>query len=156
MSESTSIPPVLKKVLVPGSAREAFDLFTGRIDEWWPKDAFSVGGEECAQVRLEGRLGGRVYEVTTDGTEHEWGRVTSWEPGRRLAMTWYPGSTSERATAVEVTFWETSSATEVRLLHDGFVAYGEGAKDARDRYDSGWDVVLARLPHEPAAGSQPG
>jgi hypothetical protein len=146
MSERPSIAPVVKKVLVPGAGEEAFALFTERLGQWWPRDTHSVGGPDCTEVHLEGRVGGRVYEVTADGAEHEWGRITAWDPGRRLTMTWHPGLTSEQATTVDLTFRPTPSGTEVRLVHDGWGGRGESGAEVRDRYDHGWDVVLGHVP----------
>ena len=44
-------------------------------------------------VTLEPRLGGRIYERTSDGTEIDWGEITDWDPPRRLAYLWHIGGT---------------------------------------------------------------
>ncbi len=38
---------------------------------------------------LETALGGRIYERTPTGVEHEWGEVTVWEPPTRLGYRWH-------------------------------------------------------------------
>ena len=48
----------------------AFDVWTARIASWWPAD-HSVSGEHGLLVVLEGRPGGRIYERTAAGHEHE-------------------------------------------------------------------------------------
>jgi len=43
---------------------------------------------------LQAGVGGRIYERAADGTEHEWGEVTVWQPPERLAYLWYLGRTA--------------------------------------------------------------
>jgi hypothetical protein len=40
-------------------------------------------------IVLQGGVGGRIYERTADGVEHEWGEVTAWQPPTRLSYLWY-------------------------------------------------------------------
>ena len=39
-----------------------------------------------------------MYEGTADGRTSDWGTITEWQPGERLAMTWHPGDESDLAT----------------------------------------------------------
>jgi hypothetical protein len=127
-----------------------FELFTTRIDEWWPHATHSVAGDDARSVHMGSAVGERVYEVTKDGEEHEWGRIIGWEPAARLALTWHPGLATEQATHVEVTFRQTADGTEVTLVHDGWEARGDSAISMRESYDGGWDFVLGQVP-----GSRP-
>ena len=54
-------------------------MWTSGIATWWPRDHTITKGPGVAVV-LEGRVGGRIYERAPDGTEHEWGEVTVWQP----------------------------------------------------------------------------
>jgi uncharacterized protein YndB with AHSA1/START domain len=146
MSERVGIDPLVKQVTVPGTAEAVFELFTSRIDEWWPRVSHSVAGEDAVSVRMGSGAGARIFEVTGDGTEHEWGRITDWVPGERVAFSWRPGLATEQATHVEITFRSTAEGIEVTLVHDGWEARGEGAREMRDNYDTGWDLVLGRIP----------
>jgi hypothetical protein len=63
-------------VSVPLAQARAFELFTTRMTEFWPKE-HSIGESELAEVVLEPRSGGRWFERGVDGSECQWGRVAA-------------------------------------------------------------------------------
>ena len=132
---TVAIDAIRKTVLVDFAPAEAFELFTTRIASWWPVGTHSYGGDDVTDVVLEPRAGGRLYEVTAAG-EQDWGSVLAWEPPHRVLLEWQIGEA--RGSEVEVRFLPEGPGTRVELEHRGF-----GAADSRDRYASGWDVVLA-------------
>lgn len=132
---TTMIAAVRKTVLVDFTPEESFDLFTTKIASWWPVGSHSYGGDDVQNLVLEPRIGGRLYEVTDKG-EQDWGTVLAWEPPSRLLLDWQIGSAA--GTEVEVTFTSEGPGSRIVLEHRGFRAL-----DPRDRYESGWDVVLA-------------
>lgn len=140
--DPTGLPPVRASVIVRRSVDEAFRLFTEQIDTWWPLATHSVGRGRAVACRVEGRVGGRLYETLDDGSEAEWGEVLTWEPPRRLVFTWHPGRDRGTAQEVEVRFSPVDGGTRVDLEHRGWEAYGEGAAKARSEYESGWAHVL--------------
>ncbi len=143
---SERIEPVVKIVTVPGEPGVVFELFTTRLGEWWPLGTHSVGGDDAVDARVDPGVGGRVYEVTRGGAEHEWAHIVGWEPAARIALSWYPGLPVSQATHVEITFRQTSEGTEVTLVHDGWEARGADAQQVKQSFDTGWDDVLARVP----------
>ena len=84
------------------SADHAFSVWTSGIGAWWPPDHTVTGRAEV--VVLQGEVGGRIYERTADGVEHEWGEVTVWQPPARLGYLWYLGRDRADATEVEIRF----------------------------------------------------
>ena len=66
----------------------AFRTWTEKIDRWWPSTHSESGDPELTVV-LEPRLGGRLYERTSAGVEHDWGRITLWEPPTRFGYSWH-------------------------------------------------------------------
>lgn len=126
---------IRKTVMVDFAPAEAFALFTARIASWWPVGSHSYAGEAVQDVVLEPTVGGRLYEVTDDG-QQDWGVVLAWEPPHRFVLDWQIGEA--RGTEVEVRFSAEGPGTRVELEHRGF-----GSGDPRDRYHTGWDVVLA-------------
>ena len=81
----------------------AFAVWTGRISQWWPAD-HTVTADPDLTIVLEGRPGGRIFERTADGIEHDWGEVTVWEPPRRLVYLWHLRRDRSEATEVEIRF----------------------------------------------------
>ena len=124
----------------------AFRLFTERMGSWWPLATHSVFHDEAMTVTIEPVVGGRVYEATADGRTSDWGTVTEWQPGERLAMTWHPGEEPDLSTLVEVTFSEApDGGTHVDLLHTGWAVYGAQAAARAADYQHGWTALLEGL-----------
>jgi len=106
----------------------AFAVWATRTSLWWPH-GHSVSAEPGLTVTFEPRPGGRIYERTPQGEEHDWGEVLAWEPPRRLVYLWHLRFDRADATEVEVTFAPDSDAA------------GQTAVDDRHR---GWERLGAR------------
>ncbi|MEJ3749877.1 metalloregulator ArsR/SmtB family transcription factor [Actinomycetes bacterium KLBMP 9797] len=147
MSKVTAtIPPVRKTCTVPLDPAAAFALFTTRIAEWWPgSHSISGAAEGIADLRFEGRVGGRVVEVTTDGQEYSWADVVAWNPPTRFVLSWHPNVDPQAASRLEVTFQPADGGgTEVLLEHGAWEEFGDRGPELRENYNTGWDAVLAR------------
>jgi uncharacterized protein YndB with AHSA1/START domain len=119
----------------------AFSTWTGRASTWWPP-AHSVSTERGLQVVFESRVGGRIFERTPAGVEHEWGRVTAWDPPSRLAFTWHLGTQAQDATDIEVRFFDVGAdRTRVEIEHGGWDRLESRAAERRDRNHLGWTSV---------------
>ena len=140
------IEPVVKRVTVPGTVSEVFELFSARLGEWWPLESHSLAGSDAVDARIDPEVGGRVYEVTGSGDQHEWGLVLQWEQDRRMVLDWYPGLSISEATRLEISFLSLGGNTEVTLVHDGWESRGEDAMERRADYDEGWEIVLGLMP----------
>ena len=142
MSAAIELDPVVVSVEVSLQPKDAFVLFTSRLDEWWPKARHSIGKEQVAEVFVEAHLGGRIVERWGDGTEYPWATFSEWEPPHRFVMEWRPSAEPGPTTEVEVTFAATGSGTFVELTHRGWERLGEDALETRTSYDEGWPPVL--------------
>ena len=140
---TTTIEAIRKTVVVDFDPEEAFALFTAGIASWWPVGSHSYGGDEVTDVVFEPRVGGRVYEVTAAG-EREWATVRSFDPPNGFVLEWLIGDA--HGSEVEVRFTHDGPGSRVELEHRGF-----GATDPRERYASGWDVVLAPFAEQASA-----
>jgi uncharacterized protein YndB with AHSA1/START domain len=134
--------PLRLSFSVDCSADHAFHVWTARIDQWWPAD-HTVSGEKAAEVVLEPRIGGRLFERTPNGVEYEWGEVTAWEPPRRLGYRWHLHQDRADSTEVEVTFVEDGGdATRIEIEHRGWERLGVRGPDRRDANEAGWTGLL--------------
>jgi uncharacterized protein YndB with AHSA1/START domain len=140
--------PVRKSIVVQADVARSFSAFTSGIGRWWPRSK-SIGATAQVDVVLEGRAGGRWYELGTDGAECEWGKVLVWEPPARVVLAWQIGSDWKYdpalVTEVEVTFTAlVGGATRVDIEHRHLERFGNDAARLRDAFDSdgGWPGVL--------------
>ncbi len=155
MSEQTvGALAIQKEVTVACAPERAFQVFTEGVATWWPLATHSVAEEDAETVILEGREGGRFYERTKDGEEHDWGTVTVWEPPTFLALTWHPGRGPETAQQLEIRFTPEGDGTRVQIDHRGWETLGDRAEKVLGSYSSptGWDFVLGER-YANAAGS---
>ena len=76
--------PLRLDFAVARAPEHAFATWATRTSVWWPH-GHSVSGEPGLSVHFEPHAGGRIYERTAAGDEHDWGEVLAWEPPRRLA-----------------------------------------------------------------------
>lgn len=146
------IEPIRKRRQVPLQPDRAFDLFTAGMHRWWPLATHSIGGVATTGVRFEGRIGGRVVEVTEEGEEYVWAEVIAWDPPHRFVLAWHPQIDPVAASTLEVVFRPIPSGTEVALQHRGWEEFGEEiGYRLREEYDPGWEMVLA--PFETASAN---
>jgi uncharacterized protein YndB with AHSA1/START domain len=139
------IEPLRFSFQVECSAEHAFDVWTRRISSWWPV-SHSVTAERGLQVVLEPRIGGRIFERTTTGKEHEWGEVTLWEPPHRLGYTWHLRQDRADWTDVEITFRPIDdSTTLVEIEHRGWERLGARGPDARNANQAGWSGLVSHF-----------
>ncbi len=120
----------------------AFDVWTTRMSTWWPK-GHSTSGDPDTRVVLEPRLGGRIFEQTSDGTEIEWGEITRWNPPSRLGYRWHIGRDAAEATDVELTFVDVGEGrTRLDIVQTGWERLGAEGLAYRDANTSGWSALL--------------
>lgn len=142
------IEPIQLSFEVACPVDRAFDVWTSRIGQWWPRD-HTVSAEDDLTVVLEPRSGGRIFERRASGLEHDWGEVTIWEPPTRLGYTWHLNRDRSDATEVEIRFVPRGDdATVVQIEHRGWERLGAEGAPWRDRNLGGWATLL---PHFVAA-----
>jgi hypothetical protein len=144
---ATTIEPLHKQRRVPLDPARTFELFTDSMATWWPLATHSCGGDEAVDIRFEGRIGGRVVEITTDGTEYDWADVIAWDPPHRFALAWHPNPEPIAATIIDVRFTGLDDGgTQIDLVHSGWEELGdELGRTTREGYDTGWDDVIGEF-----------
>ena len=141
MTAAEPIEPLRLAFRVDCTPEHAFMTWTERIAAWWPAD-HTASGERNLQVVLEGRIGGRIFERTGDGAEHDWGEVIAWEPPHRLMYSWHLRRDRADATEVEIRFVADGESTRVEIEHRGWERLGGEGKEWRDRNLGGWSTLL--------------
>ncbi len=135
--------PLLVEFTVACAPERAFSLWAEQTSRWWPH-SHSVSAEEGLTVTFEPRPGGRIFERTPAGAEHDWGEVLTWDPPRRLVYLWHLRFDRADATEVEVTFDAVKDGTAVRIEHRGWERLGAVAQERRERNHRGWAGVTQR------------
>lgn len=140
---SPDLSPIERSVRVPLPPARAFSLFTTRMASWWPlRGDHSIFGDALQGLVFEERLGGRVFERSTDGREGVWGTVTAWDPPSGFTMTWHPGRGPETAQTLELRFSADGDGSRVTLVHKNWHVLGDEAAATREGYSKGWVFVF--------------
>jgi uncharacterized protein YndB with AHSA1/START domain len=144
----SSIEPVKKEVVVNVPAERAFRVFTEGVDKWWPRQ-HHIGKSPLKRTVIESGVGGRWYSVCEDGTECDVGKVITWDPPKKLLLSWQITSTWQYdpsfQTEVAVDFVALGpSSTKVTLEHRNLHRYGVAAADIRKQIDQpgGWLLIM--------------
>jgi uncharacterized protein YndB with AHSA1/START domain len=159
MTQHVDETVVRRSVTVEVSQQRAFEVFTAKFGSWWPRE-YSIGEADMADFVVEPKVGGRWYEVGVDGNECDTGRVTEFEPPKRLVLAWQLNENWQyyadpaHASEVEVRFVaESPSRTRVELEHRGFERHGGGADAVRSgvEHPQGWTYCLELFAKQAAA-----
>ena len=125
-----SVPrPVWSEVEVPVDPETAFFAFTEEMDLWWRRGPINFYDSARAVARRCGPgVGGRLLEVYDEATGDalELGRITVWEPGRRVEW-----QSALDDVEVDVRFEPTDVGTSVRVE-------ARIAPDGQDRGGASW------------------
>ena len=147
-----SLEPIRRSVTVACAPERAFRLFTEEIGDWWPVevhsravDDFEGEGLKVERLEFQGRVGGRVLELMSNGQTLPWAEVLVWEPPSRFVLAWHPSFSARPPTEVEVRFSASGSGTLVELEHRGWEALGPSAAGLNGSYAAGWIPTLERF-----------
>ncbi len=138
------IEPLRLSYEIDCTAEHAFDVWTTQLSMWWPR-GHSASGDPDTRVVLEPRLGGRIFERTSDGTEIDWGEITRWSPPSQLGYVWHIGRDRTDATDVELSFVDIGGGrTRLDIVHTGWERLGEAGVAFRQANTNGWDSLIPR------------
>jgi len=150
------LEPIVKKIEVPCGQAKAFKIFIEEMETWWPMDKFTVSvmaGGKAAGIRVEAKAGGKIIEVSADGTEYYWGTIKSYDPYSGFAMDFHiphpdhmpcpPDHAGGGETFVELSFVPMEgNRTLVQLTQSNFEALGEMAVGVHGGYGGGWNMIF--------------
>jgi uncharacterized protein YndB with AHSA1/START domain len=151
---TTQIDPVVRDIVVHAPVDTCYRVFVDELTTWWPPEHHIGEDRTVAEFRVEPFVGGRCYDIDTDGGESHWGTVMAVEPPRRFAFAWHvqgdwtldldPAHQSE----VEVNFEAVDdTTTHVTLVHRHLERHIRGAANVAAGVASpgGWSAGLARF-----------
>lgn len=113
---------VIVSLRVRASPLEAFAAFTEEIGAWWrPNGLFMLTPQGDGVLRFEPGPGGRLVTTLPSGAEFEVGRISAWQPGERLTLTWRQATfPPDQATELDVRFEAIGDETRVTVEHRGW------------------------------------
>ncbi|MEO6395177.1 MAG: SRPBCC domain-containing protein [Devosia sp.] len=128
-----------RKIALACSVEHAFEVFTGKIDLWWPR---GHRRNRDAALTLTPEA---LVERAPDGSQWTMGRVTAFEPHHHLALDWFPGSPNA-PTSVDVRFEAGGGGAIISITHRALTPGAEAIWDERiGQFVKGWDSVLPAL-----------
>ena len=148
-----------KSITVDAPIDRAFHVFTQEMQTWWPPEHHLLDAQ-LAEMVVEPRVGGDVYDVGTDGSKCRWARVLEYDPPNLFVFSWdinlqWEVETDlERTSEVAISFTaEGENRTRVDLEHRKLDRHGEGWEKMRDAVGSpdGWGMGLRRFAEAAAA-----
>lgn len=139
-------------VTVPVSVTQAFNIFTEKLNTWWPRE-YTWSGDVLETIGMETQKGGRCFEIGPHGFTCDWGRILDWQPPEKLVFSWQispervPEPNPEKASEVEVRFKDQNHGTLIEFMHRGFEKHGENGSDYCQALNSpqGWPYILDRF-----------
>jgi len=140
-----TIAPIHRVVEVAVPPERAFELFTGRMHDWWPM-GHSISEEPRAAIEVEPEVGGWWGQIGTRGTRVQWGKVLRWDPPGRLLLAWQIDAQwnydPDLETELELTFTPVGTNTRVTLEHRNLERFGESAEKIAEQLRNGWPGVI--------------
>lgn len=114
---------------VKASPERAFVAFVEEIGAWWrPNGLFQTTPRAPGVLAFEPGEGGRLTETLAGGKVFEIGKITTWDPPRRLVFSWRQANfPPDLHTEVEVGFEPVGEETRVSVEHRGFDKVPAGA-----------------------------
>lgn len=120
---------------------QAFDVFTDKIDLWWPR-----GHRKSADgaLRLQPIAGGALVDRSADGSEWRMAEVAEIDPPTLLKLDWYPGSPAS-PTSVEIRFAPAPQGTTITVTHRPLLETKSIWPQRVALFTKGWEAVLPAL-----------
>ena len=159
MSTQAADTTVRSEIIVDAPLDRAFSVFTEGIGTWFPRE-YNLLDVDIAERVFEPRVGGRIYDRGTDGSECRWARVLAYEAPHRVVFSWDISpqwqieTDPERTSEVEVRFLaDGPERTRVELEHRDIDRHGEGWEQTRASVagEGGWSGCLQRFAERVAA-----
>ena len=152
MTTQAQATSIRREIVVQAPVERAFKVFTEQLGRIKPPE-HNLLAVDIEETVFEPRVGGRIYDRGTDGSECEWASVLAFERPDRVVFSWnidprwQVEPDTARRSEVEVRFVaEDPEHTRVELEHRHLDRHGEGWEGVRDGVGApdGWQLYLDR------------
>lgn len=142
--ETINLTSIKKEFTVKAARQTAFEVFTKKMDLWWPR-THHIGSAEMTQMVVEPCVNGRWYTKHADGTEANIGHVLTYQPYDLFVLAWQINGDfkcdPKLITEVVAEFIaEGPETTRVKFEHRDLHKLGGGK--AVESMDEGWGMIL--------------
>jgi len=142
------LEPLVKTIDVPCDQEMAFTVFMD-MGAWWPTSRFATSvmrGDSVKDILVDAAEGGKIVELASDGREHTWGVIRTYEPFALLEMDFHvphPSETDPGFSNVQVRFDPLENGhTRVELVQSNWEGLGDVAEMVRGGYGQGWVMIF--------------
>jgi uncharacterized protein YndB with AHSA1/START domain len=142
--ETINLTSIKKELMVQASQETAFEVFTKKMDLWWPR-THHIGSAEMTEMVVEPYVNGRWYTKHTDGTEANIGYVLTYQPYDLFVLAWQINGDfkcdPDLITEVVAEFIpEGPKTTRVKFEHKDLYKLGNG--QAVESMNEGWGTIM--------------
>ena len=142
--ETINLTAIKKEFTVAASQQTAFEVFTQKMDLWWPK-THHIGKADMTEMIVEPQVGGRWYSRHADGSEANVGHVLTYRPYDLFVLAWQINGDfkcdPELITEVVTEFIaEGPKKTRVKFEHKDLHKLGSGK--SVESMNEGWGLIM--------------
>lgn len=137
--ELTSLK-IEQEIRIKGNQAVVFECLTRRVGEWWGAPFLMT--KTPKDLRIEMKVGGRVYEDSGNDEGALWGTVSFLQAPSRIEWRGAMGMSGAITGVVCFELEESGAETLVKLWH---WAFGQITEKHRQGYNWGWKELTGRL-----------
>lgn len=142
--QTINLTSIKKELTVEATQQTAFEVFTNKMDLWWPR-SHHIGTSDMTEVVVEPYVNGRWYTKHTDGSEANVGYVLTYQPYDLFVLAWQINGdfkcNPDLITEVVVEFIpEGPNTTRVKFEHKDLQKLGNGK--TVESMDQGWGTMM--------------
>lgn len=142
--QTINLTSIKKELTVQASQQTAFEVFTQKMDLWWPR-THHIGSADMTEMVVEPRAGGRWYSRHADGSEATIGYVLTYQPHHLFVLAWQINGDfkcdPDLVTEVVAEFIvEGPKTTRVKFEHKDLHKLGSGK--SVESMNEGWGTIL--------------
>ena len=142
--QTINLTSIKKELTVEASQQTAFEVFTKKMDLWWPR-THHIGSSDMTEMVVEPHVNGRWYTKHTDGQEANIGYVLTYQPFDLFVLAWQINGDFKcdpnLVTEVVAEFIpEGPGITRVKFEHKDVHKLGNGK--SVESMNEGWGMIM--------------